>query len=65
MKAYKNKSICGFNCPRRAKWVAMKGSAKQYACHEHKYRIENLPSPEEVQEAPYLTEADYQTWMRL
>ena len=65
MKAYKNKAKCGFNCTKRAKWVALKGHGKQYACPEHKHRIEHLPSPEVESPDPYLTEADYQTWMRL
>ena len=66
MKSYKSKSaICGFSCPKKAKWVAMKNGNKIYACPEHKHRIEHLPSPDTPKEDEYYTEADYQTWMRL
>lgn len=64
MVKYTGKAICGFNCQKRAKFKAERAHLSYiFACEEHVHRIEHLPDPTE--DSGHLTEADYQTWMRL
>ena len=64
MEKHKNKSKCGFNCSKRAKYKAWHPSNQViYACNEHKARIEHMPNP--PIDSGHITEADRQTWMRL
>lgn len=46
MVPYKNKSKCGYNCQKRAKWRAQDGFSIRYACNDHKFRLEGMPDPE-------------------
>lgn len=67
MQPYKNKSKCGFSCGKKAKWKAQGGNGPydvRYACHDHKERIAHLPDVEDGDNGK-LTEADYQSWMRI
>ncbi len=57
---YKGKSKC--SCGKRAKYRATNGAMRWFACEEHKSRIAGRNK--EVKETP-LTEADYQTWMKI
>ena len=60
MESYKGKSKC--SCGKRGKWRAIDGNKREFACDEHK---ERLIGKHNLEDENHLTEADYQTWMRL
>lgn len=67
MAPYKNKSKCGYNCKKRAKWKALGGNSPhdiRYACNDHKSRLDGFNDVLDG-DSEKLTEADYQTWMSI
>ena len=60
MERYNGKSKC--SCGKRARYRAVDGNMRWFACEEHKDRLEGKHTA--VKEPP-LTEADYQTWVSL
>ena len=60
MESYKGKSKC--NCGKRAVYRVVHGNRRSFACEEHKARIASI-IPNSCSER--LSEADYQTWMRI
>lgn len=59
MEQYKGKSKC--SCGNRAKWRAIDGNMRYFACNDHKDQLAGRHKPEQDSK---ITEADIQTWMR-
>ena len=60
MEVYKGKCKC--SCGKRAKYRAIDGSQRYFACEQHQHKLIGKHNP---QQEDHLTEADYQTGMRL
>ncbi len=60
IEVYKGKSKC--SCGRRAKYRVIKSGGNLFACEEHMHRLRGI---EPDRDSNHLTEADYQTWMKL
>lgn len=61
METYTGKCKC--SCRKRAKFRAIDGHMRYYACHTHKNTLEGKHKP--FKDDNHFTEADYQTWMRV